>query len=120
MKHRVLVVDDDHVVLRCTTRALERDFEIISTLRPEEALEFCRTQKFAAVVSDVSMPRMNGFELRDAICEAVPALVGKFIFVSGGGNGDSKLDAQLSQVKYVKKPYHATDLVAAVHQLVGN
>jgi two-component system response regulator AauR len=118
MKPRILVVDDDQVVLRCTTSALRHDFEIVSTLRPEEALELCQKQQFAAVVSDVSMPRMNGFELRDKICEKVPALVGKFVFVSGGGDGNPKIDALLDEIEYVRKPYRASDLVAAVVKLI--
>lgn len=115
---RILVVDDDEMVLRATVRSLRDNFECVSSSRPEEALRLVQEQKFAAIVSDVSMPVMNGFELRDAICAAVPSMADKFLFVSGGGSTPS-LHAQLEKIEYLRKPYKVSDLVAAVRKITG-
>jgi DNA-binding response OmpR family regulator len=62
---RVLVVDDDDLVLRTTVRVLMRaGYEVTSTTSVEQALQLMRQQWFHAVVSDLEMPGMHG----DILC----------------------------------------------------
>jgi len=117
-KPHILVVDDDEMVLRATVRSLRNEFDCVAISKPEEALRVAQEQKFDAVVSDVSMPVMNGFQLRDAVCKAVPTMHGKFLFVSGGG-ATPALHEQLQRTQYLPKPYTMTDLVAAVRKITG-
>src|SRR5271157_5655206 len=117
-KPHILLVDDDEMVLRAIVRSLNLDFDCVAISKPEEALRVAQEQEFAAIVSDVSMPVMNGFQLRDAICKAVPAMKDKFLFVSGGG-ATPALHEQLEKTKYLPKPYTLTDLVAAIRKITG-
>jgi two-component system, chemotaxis family, sensor kinase CheA len=67
-KRRVLVVDDS-----ITTRSLERSileahgFEVELAVDGVEALEKIRSRSVDLVISDVSMPRMDGFELLERL-----------------------------------------------------
>ena len=62
---RVLVVDDDPVILQLIQRQLRaRGHRVVSVAGPEEALEVVRQRGAPDVaVLDVMMPRMDGFEL---------------------------------------------------------
>lgn len=61
---RILVVDDS-----ITTRTLERNilqgagYQVMTAVDGVEALALLETEKFDLVVSDIEMPRINGFEL---------------------------------------------------------
>lgn len=61
---RVLLVDDEPMVLRIMRVALEdRGFEIQVAHNGRQALEVMETFQPNAVVTDIDMPQMNGREL---------------------------------------------------------
>lgn len=65
---RILVVDDDPVCLKCTAQVLEdAGFVTVLASDGEEALNCLAACRVDAVVSDVMMPRMNGFDLLEDI-----------------------------------------------------
>ena len=80
---RVLLVDDEDMVRRCTARALS-DFEVVSVASGAEALELlAKDNDFDAVLSDVMMPRMTGPQLYARCHQSHPALAQRFVFASG-------------------------------------
>jgi CheY-like chemotaxis protein len=86
-KLRVLLVEDEEIVRRCTSRTLS-DFDVVSVSDGAEALELLRIDSdFDAVLSDVTMPRMSGPELYARCYASYPLLARRFVFASG--NPDS-------------------------------
>ncbi|HEX3855608.1 MAG TPA: response regulator [Polyangiaceae bacterium] len=82
-KLRVLLVDDEEMVRRCTARALW-DFEVVCVGGGAEALQLLEIDgDFDAVLSDVMMPRMSGPELFAHCYERYPSLAQRFVFASG-------------------------------------
>jgi CheY-like chemotaxis protein len=80
---RILLIDDEDLVRRCTARALS-DFEVVSVSSGAEALELLgKDDDFDAVLSDVMMPRMTGPQLYAGCTQAHPALAQRFVFASG-------------------------------------
>jgi len=80
---RILLVDDEDMVRRCTARTLA-DFEVLSVSSAAEALELLANDcDFDAVLSDVMMPRMTGPELYVRCYESYPKLAQRFVFASG-------------------------------------
>jgi two-component system NtrC family sensor kinase len=115
-KPRILVVDDDDMVLRSCERSLRlHGFEPVTAFNGKEAIKLAQEQEFDAVVSDVMMPRMNGLELRRAIIEKVPALDGKFVFVTGGHTPG--LEVELKKYPHLQKPYSNKDLFALLQKM---
>lgn len=58
---RVLLIDDDHTLLRITSLSLSLDgFEVATTANGVEGLELASTQAFDAIVLDIQMPLMDG------------------------------------------------------------
>jgi len=80
---RVLLVDDEEIVLRCTARSLS-DFEVVAVSSGSEALELlAKDSDFDAVLSDVMMPRMSGPELFARCYHDYPRIAQRFVFASG-------------------------------------
>jgi PAS domain S-box-containing protein len=81
---RILLVDDEALVLSAVSRMLERaGYRVIAFARPGEALAFASAtpDAFDALVTDVVMPDMNGPSLAQAIGAIHPGL--PVLFISG-------------------------------------
>jgi two-component system, cell cycle sensor histidine kinase and response regulator CckA len=114
---RILIVDD-HAQNRYF---LERLFaanghECVSAQNGQAALDVLRGSKFDAIVSDVLMPEMDGFQLcretrRDIALRATP-----FIFYTATytDTADREFGLSLGASAYVVKPSEPEDILAAV------
>jgi two-component system response regulator AtoC len=68
MNEKVLVVDDVDTIARVYARFLERQgYDVRIAFNGEEAMDVWESFKPDLVLSDIRMPRMNGFELANAI-----------------------------------------------------
>jgi len=84
---RVLLVDDEDMVRRCTARSLS-GFEIVCASSGDEALAILSNDTdFDAVLSDVMMPLMSGPEMFEHCYELYPRLAQRFVFASGDPDG---------------------------------
>ena len=116
---RVLVVDDN-ADMRDYLCQLLRDWDVETAADGWAALERARTNPPALIVTDVMMPRLDGFgllrELRaDARTNAIPVLMlsaraGEEARISGLGAGADD---------YVVKPFSARELTARVASLLN-
>ena len=76
MKDKVLLVDDDALVLAGLKRQLRNQFNVDTALSGEDALN--RVQQngpYAVIVSDFMMPGMNGIELLSRVKKSNPDTV---------------------------------------------
>lgn len=88
---RVLLVDDQVLVLRATAGML-RELDVVPAASAAEALvRLAEGSHFDVVVSDVSMPGMNGAELYVRVRERYPQLAERFLLLSGDSYGASLL-----------------------------
>lgn len=64
MPHKILVVDDDILVLNALQELLVADgYEVTTATRGQDALEILERESFDLVVLDVVMPKMTGFDV---------------------------------------------------------
>jgi DNA-binding response OmpR family regulator len=67
MSHKILVVDDDILVLEALEELLKSSgYEVKVATRGQEALEILEKEHFDLLILDVVMPKMTGF---DVCCE---------------------------------------------------
>jgi len=70
---RILIVDDEPIVLRVMRLALEKDgYQVDVSIDGEEALEKIAANRPDVLITDIEMPRMNGQELCLHIQETMP------------------------------------------------
>lgn len=84
MKSRLAYIDDDVTNLDCIKLIFKTNFEVETFSEPEHFLEHLNSNiTFSAIMIDVHMPKMDGFELYDKINES-PFYNGcPIIFISG-------------------------------------
>jgi len=83
---RVMLVDDNELVAKSIKRLYCNEYEITTAISAKEGLKLLATteSQFDIIVSDISMPDMDGMEFFYRIEEAFPELVERVIFMSGG------------------------------------
>lgn len=62
MKARILIVEDNLDLLRILRDVFEREYEVATARRGEEALEEAARARPAVVILDLALPSMNGIE----------------------------------------------------------
>lgn len=97
---RILLIDDDPLVLKSFTNLLVRDgYDVISTSCYEEAMKAIEEKEFDLLLSDIRMPGKNGVETVSDIQERLMNL-GKsdlpIIFITGFADDSIKLDAKFT------------------------
>ncbi len=116
---RLLVVDDEEAIRIVTSETLQRHGFVVETAEDgaEGLVKFLRRRDFAAVVTDLMMPRMNGYEMAREIRRHDPRVP---ILASSGMTGDSATpqpDAGLAALgvkTLLLKPYTEGDLLRAL------
>ena len=67
-RERILVVDDDHAFLELAERLLVKEgYSPISTDEPQMVLQIARTVKPSAIMLDIMMPGLNGWDVLDTL-----------------------------------------------------
>jgi len=115
----ILVVEDESAIRRSIKRLLERKgYRVLLAEDGQEALEvFERKQDpIHLVVSDIVMPRMNGFELFKAVCAGGEEV--RFLFTSGYATPDIKRQAREASQTFIQKPWDVDDFLRQVRELL--
>jgi CheY-like chemotaxis protein len=113
---KVLVVDDDLVCNRVMVSSLKRtNLEPISVQDPKEGLRLLQNNRFDAILLDVNMPEMTGFELCEQLrrlshCKTTPV-----IFVTAYSNFQNRTQGVLSGGDdFITKPVSPLELALKV------
>jgi DNA-binding NtrC family response regulator len=82
MRNRILIIDDDELLLDCLARTLKAYFDLDVALGPAAALEALTNRgPYAVLVSDIRMPGLSGVQLLAKAKTICPDTVG--ILMSG-------------------------------------
>jgi len=114
---RILVVDDEAGIRKVAREALERaGHEVETAVDGEDALSFIEEKEFALVITDLTMPRLDGRGLVRRIRESsdVPILV---LTVRHEEREKVRLLDQGAD-DYVTKPFGVAELVARARALL--
>jgi CheY-like chemotaxis protein len=116
MIKNVLIVDDDQEMLLSVKEGLERydeTFSVIIAGDGEVAADKLRTDPVSLVVTDLKMPRMNGFTLLAHIMERYPDI--PVIIITAYSTPEMEKQARLGgAVGYIEKPFMIEDLARKI------
>ena len=114
----LLVVEDDLALLRALKDILETaGFQVQTATHGEEALESFRQKKPDMILSDISMPIMDGLQLFEAIRRQSGGMAIPFIILtahSSGSREDKFQGRSLGVDDYITKPISSHELLTTV------
>lgn len=125
MAGKILIVDDEVHIRMLLVQALEEledvhGVTILTASNGIEGLEIIRRERPDLVFLDIMMPRMNGYE----VCEAVtrdPGLKGVRIILltAKGQETDRRQGLESGAGQYMTKPFDPDEVVDAAREILG-
>jgi DNA-binding response OmpR family regulator len=118
---RILIAEDDPLTADLVADRLQRrGYTVIHCTDGQEALEAARHRSLALVIIDVTMPKMNGFELLGKLRDMRRHAETPVLMLTGMSDERSVIRAfDLGANDYVLKPFSPTELTARVARLIG-
>jgi PAS domain S-box-containing protein len=115
---RVLVVDDEPLIVRSLTGMLGANAAVTGETAPSRALELILADPpFDVVVCDVMMPGMSGADIHARVVRERPALASRFVFITGGAYTTRTREYVASLPNAcLTKPFDVAELLAAVER----
>ncbi len=117
MAQKVLVVDDEKLIVKGIRFSLEQDgFEVDSAYDGEEALEMARANDYDIILLDVMLPKLDGFEVCQQIREfsSVPIIM----LTAKGDDMDKILGLEYGADDYVTKPFNILEVKARLKAIM--
>ncbi|MGI9119463.1 MAG: response regulator [Acidimicrobiales bacterium] len=118
---RVLVVDDDEVILKLLQVNFEVEgFSVVTAADGQDGLKAAIEDRPNVIISDVMMPRMNGLDLTAALADDERTDAIPVILLSARAQAtDIAAGMAAGADDYMTKPFEPLDLVARVHRLLA-
>lgn len=117
MAKRVLVVDDEKLIVKGIRFSLEQDgMEVDCAYDGEEALEYARNNQYDIVLLDIMLPKLSGFEVCQQIREfsSVPVIM----LTAKGDDMDKILGLEYGADDYITKPFNILEVKARIKAIM--
>ena len=119
---KILICDDDPVILRLLQVNLEIEgYEVVAAHNGEEAVRLATQELPDAVVLDIMMPRMDGYEACKVIKGQESTKHIPVMFLSAKAQqSDIDLGREYGVSAYLTKPFDPTELLEVIARLTNS
>ena len=118
---KVLVVDDEVYILHILDFILgAENYDVITAMNGEQALEKVREEKPDLIVLDIMMPKLDGYETcrlikSDPKTKSIPVI----LLTAKGREVDQKLGREVGASDYITKPFSPSKLIDRVQSILS-
>lgn len=118
-KQRILTVDDDSDILDVLELTLSEQYEIFQAKNGQEGMELVKTKHPDMIITDYTMPVMNGKEFcqklkKDVLLQHIPV-----IMLTGKGEMKDKISGiDAGADDYLVKPFEPHELLARIKMIL--
>lgn len=117
MKNKVLVVDDEKLIVKGIKFSLEQDNLIVDAAYDgEEALEMAKKEVYDLIILDVMLPKIDGLNVCQQIREfsGVPIIM----LTAKGEDMDKIMGLEYGADDYLTKPFNILELKARIRAIL--
>ena len=121
MTRRLLIVDDDPALLHAVADCLRAEgYEVTTARSGAEALERLAASLPDLVISDIRMPRMDGYALARNIRNAPRSALTPIIFLTAKDQKADRIDGFRAGVDaYLVKPFEPDELLTVIASILN-
>ncbi len=115
----ILIADDEESVRLLLKRHLGDKYIVLEASDGEEALDIARSQKLDLIITDINMPKIDGYAVcyaikNDQATKTIPVVM----LTALGSSLNKELAKQLNADGYLTKPFNPQDLQAIIRQFL--
>lgn len=118
MKRTLLVLDDDRSILELLKFVLKDDYQVIAISDPYKALTVLKTMPVDGVISDISMPEIDGISFLKMVRDNLGEMEIPFIMLSSKDSSNDKITCLDNGADdYMVKPFNPNELKARLRSI---
>jgi DNA-binding response OmpR family regulator len=116
---KILVVDDEENIRHLLRLAFEDDFEVREAKDGEDALEVALSWKPNLIISDIMMPKLDGYGLYRKLKGRPETATVPFVFLSAKKDVEERVvGLEMGADDYITKPFSIKELKAKVKSII--
>jgi DNA-binding NtrC family response regulator len=116
LKSKLLIIDDDPVFCTMLTRYFGEEYTVTGLSDPEEAVRFIRGNPMDVVLTDLSMPKMDGIEVLKTVKSTFPDT--DVIMMTAYAKVETAVEAmKQGAYDYIVKPFTTEELALHLKNL---
>ena len=121
-RRRVLLVDDEPVIIKVIGKGLEAaGYEVLTAMDGEDAMTKVQLGHPDVIILDLMLPKKSGFEVcaalkKDPRFQRIPII----IFTGKGQQMDETLCRELGANAYITKPHASKALIEQIEALLAH
>jgi DNA-binding NtrC family response regulator len=115
--HSILIVDDEHMILKAIQRVLRHEnYNLLTTDSPQDGLRLLEGRDFDLVISDHNMPHMTGLDFLQRVKADHPGML--TIMLTGQKEIEVAVQAinHAGVYKFIMKPWDDDDLKITIRR----
>jgi two-component system alkaline phosphatase synthesis response regulator PhoP len=119
---KILLVEDEQSMITLIRYNLETEgYRLIAYKNGKEAIEYCIQDPPDLIISDIGMPGMDGFQLREQLIEHETLQKIPFIYITAKVQSEDKLKAmQLGVSHFLTKPFEPEFLLLTIASILDD
>jgi len=116
---KVLIVDDEPVILSLTAQILAQKFDVVTATSGEDALKLYGREKPDLILTDLLMPEMSGFELYEILKQNYAISI-PVVFMTGKDGDDIEAKGFASgAADFIRKPFLPEVLLQRIENILN-
>lgn len=114
--HKILVIEDEKITAKSLVKILEKEnYEVFTASDGEEGIKMIKSQAYDLVISDINMPKKDGFEVLEEVRKDPATLGLPFVFLTGKGvESNFREGMLLGADQFLHKPFKKDELLAVI------
>jgi len=118
MAEKMLIIDDEEIVLKSCRKIFEAEgFEVVTTANPQEGLKLVSEKSFDVILCDWMMPGFDGLDVVEEIDKRSPNST--VVMISGYPSVGRATEAmKRGAMDYVAKPFRPEEIIEVVKKAV--
>ncbi len=119
-KRNILIADDEKEIrLTLGTHFTNAGYTVTTASDGEEAVTILQSKSFDAVILDINMPKLTGFDVLRFIRKNFPAM--KVVMLTGYGDLRNAIESRrLGADDFISKPFGSEELMETLERLLGS
>ena len=117
---KILIVDDELMMLKMADRILSERYETVCASSGAEAMELFEREKPDMVLSDLHMPKMDGYELHRNLQEMSGEPVPVMFMTTDASDQSESMGFDVGAADYIRKPLKAEVLLRRINNILQN
>lgn len=120
-RQKILIVEDETITKEVIARYFEKHgYDVYKATNGKEALLKLEQNQVDVILSDIIMPKMNGYQFRKKLLENKKWAMIPFVFLTSLSGADAKiLGFQLNTDAYLTKPISPEEIFECVSAMLG-